>query len=478
MSKKHSEPAPKLQDYVTAEPFSCQVQGFRRARRNNRYALFMEQGTGKTLVAIGLSLYRHKRGQVRKVLIITPDSVMGEWVRQYQEHVSSRAVRVTELKGKIVERRKWLNTHRYHGKGPLEVVIANYVTLRELTPELIKWKPDMVVLDESQKIKNRRAKQSKAAHKLGKTVKYRYLLTGTPVSESPLDLWSQYKFLDPKIFPSSYAEFQDRYAVMGGFQRKEVKGYRRLEEFAEKAHSIAYRVTKEEALDLPETLDQTLRFELSAQEHRHYRDMHKDFILKFSDNYAVSAPMVLTQLMKLQQIASGFVIDENGETVSWPSSKLKVLRETLEVIPKHRKVVIFAKFLYEIRMVADLCKKLGISVLTLSGETQDRQSVINRFQREEDPRVLVIQTATGGLGITLTKASYAIFYSMSHSYVDYDQARARVYRIGQENKVTYLHLVGKDTVEEDILQAVQTKGSMADLVTNILRRELEANGKV
>lgn len=438
----------------------------------------MEQGTGKTLVAIGLSLYRHRRGQVRKCLVITPDSVMGEWVRQYREHAPHKSVRVTELKGKIVERRKWLNTHRYHGKGPLEVVIANYVTLRELTPELIKWKPDMVVLDESQKIKNRRTKQSKAAHRLGKKVKYRYLLTGTPVSESPLDIWSQYRFLDPKIFPSSYQAFQDRYAIMGGFQRKEVKGYRRLEEFAKKAHSIAYRVTKDEALDLPETLDQTLRFELSAQEARHYRAMHKDFVLKFSDNYAVSAPMVLTQLMKLQQIASGFVIDENGEVVSWPSSKLKVLRETLEVIPKHRKVVIFAKFLFEIQMVADLCKKLGISVLTITGEVQNRQEVIDQFQNTDTPRVLVIQTATGGLGITLTKASYAIFYSMSHSFVDYDQARARVYRIGQENKVTYLHLVGKDTVEEDILQAVQTKGTMADLVTNILRRKLKSNGKV
>lgn len=472
MPKVPSKPKPKLEELIRTKPFSFQVQAFLRARRHKRYALFMEQGTGKTLVAIGLALYHRKRNRIGRVLVVTPDSVMGEWIRQFREHAADPSVRARMLTGRLDERRRWLSRHNSDGRF-LDVLIANYVSLRELTDELVRWRPDMVILDESQKIKNRKTKQSKAAHRLGKVARYRYILTGTPVSESPLDLWSQYRFLDPKIFHESYYAFQNRYAIMGGFQRKQVRGYKRLEEFAARAHSIAYRVTKDEALDLPGTLDQIRTFELSAEERRHYRDMHKDFLLRFSQSYTVSAPLVLTQMMKLQQIASGFVLDEEGQVVSWPSSKLRLLKEILEDIPNHRKVVIFAKFIFEIQMIADLCRKLKIPVGVMRGETKNRQELIDQFQNTDRPRVMVIQTSVGGLGITLTRASYAIFFSMSHSFVDYDQARARVYRIGQTNKVTYIHLVARDTIEEDILKAVQEKGTVADLVTNILRKQVK-----
>lgn len=430
-------------------------------------ALLMEQGTGKTLSAIAIATHRYLKGQMRKLLIIAPKSVLPEWARQFEEHtdLSYEAHVVEGKKDKKVRLIK-----EWDPQKNLKVLVINYESVWRLEKELLKWAPDMVICDESQKIKNARAKQSKSVTKIGSKAKYRLILTGTPVTQNPLDFFSQYKFLDPSIFGNNFVQFRDRYAVMGGFNNYQVIRFQNLEELAEKAHSIAYRVTKEEALDLPEEVHQNLYAELEPEAEKRYREMEKDSVLKL-EGETVTAPIVLTQLMKLQQIAGGFIKTEEGTVVQVSNAKLNILKEAIEdlVLTYNKKVVIFARFIPEIEAISEMLTKMKIKHHTLTGGTKNRGELIRDFQNNPNTKVFVINPKAGGTGITLTAADTAIFYSKDYSLEAYLQAMARIHRIGQKNKVTYVHILAKGTVDEAVTERLNNKQDLANLVVDDLK---------
>lgn len=430
-------------------------------------ALLMEQGTGKTLSAIAIATHRYLKGQMRKLLIIAPKSVLPEWARQFEEHtdLSYEAHVVEGKKDKKVRLIKDWDPQRN-----LKVLVINYESVWRLEKELLKWAPDMVICDESQKIKNARAKQSKSVTKIGSKAKYRLILTGTPVTQNPLDFFSQYKFLDPSIFGNNFVQFRDRYAVMGGFNNYQVIRFQNLEELAEKAHSIAYRVTKEEALDLPEEVHQNLYAELEPEAEKRYREMEEDSVLKL-EGETVTAPIVLTQLMKLQQIAGGFIKTEEGTVVQVSNAKLNILKEAIEdlVLTYNKKVVIFARFIPEIEAISEMLTKMKIRHHTLTGGTKNRGELIRDFQNNSNTKVFVINPKAGGTGITLTAADTAIFYSKDYSLEAYLQAMARIHRIGQKNKVTYIHILAKGTVDEAVTERLNNKQDLANLVVDDLK---------
>src|SRR5690606_5245192 len=289
---------------LRTKPFDHQIKAMKIATTLDYSALLMEQGTGKTLAAIGAAAYRYLKGQVKRLLVVAPKSVLPEWARQFEEHtdIPYKAVAL-DMKGK---KKKEIIDNWTDGEG-INILTINYESTWRLEKELIKWKPDMVILDESQKIKNARAAQSKACKKIGAVAKYRMILTGTPVSQSPLDFFGQYQFLDPTIFGNSFVRFRDRYANMGGYGGYEILGYKNLEELAGKAHSIAYRVTKQEAVDLPEEVSQKLYFELDPKARKLYKQMEKESILTLGEGETVATPIVLTKLLRLQQISGGFL---------------------------------------------------------------------------------------------------------------------------------------------------------------------------
>lgn len=430
-------------------------------------ALLMEQGTGKTLSAIAIATHRYLKGQMRKLLIIAPKSVLPEWARQFEEHtdLSYEAHVVEGKKDKKVRLIK-----EWDPQKNLKVLVINYESVWRLEKELLKWAPDMVICDESQKIKNARAKQSKSVTKIGSKAKYRLILTGTPVTQNPLDFFSQYKFLDPSIFGNNFVQFRDRYAVMGGFNNYQVIRFQNLEELAEKAHSIAYRVTKEEALDLPEEVHQNLYAELEPEAEKRYREMEEDSVLKL-EGETVTAPIVLTQLMKLQQIAGGFIKTEEGTVVQVSNAKLNILKEAIEdlVLTYNKKVVIFARFIPEITAISEMLTKMKIRHHTLTGGTKNRGELIRDFQNNSNTKVFVINPKAGGTGITLTAADTAIFYSKDYSLEAYLQAMARIHRIGQKNKVTYIHILAKRTVDEAVTERLNNKQDLANLVVDDLK---------
>ena len=318
--------------------------------------------------------------------------------------------------------------------------------------ELAAWKPDCIVCDEGHKIKTHNIAASKALHRLGAKARYRLLLTGTVITNKPIDVFSQHKFADPAVFGSSFYLFRNRYFDMVGYGNYTPVMKKSMEaEFTEKLHSIAFRATKAECLDLPECTDIVQRVELEPAARRVYLQLVKDSYADLA-NGSVTVTNVLTRLLRLSQLTSGFVgNDEDAATVQVSSAKLDALSDLLDSAENDgHKVVVIARFLPEIHAIEKLLQKKGLRYAMIHGGVTDRPAQIEAFQNDPDVRVFVGQIATAGLGITLTAASTMIFYSLDYSMSNYEQTRARIHRVGQKHPCTYIHLVAKDTVDEKV----------------------------
>ena len=353
------------------------------------------------------------------------------------------------------------------------MAVVNYDSITLIEKELSAWKPDFLICDESSKIKNPTAKMSKATHKLAKLCSYRLILTGTPIQNNPLDFFSQYKVLDENIFGKSFYAFKNEYAILGNFNQP--IGWRNLAEFVKKAHSIAFRVTKEEALDLPETTDIIRSITLEDKSMKLYRQFVKDSFMELSKG-EVTATNVLTRLLRLQQITGGFLRpDEESDRYEQVSSaKLDALEDIVDTaISENKKLVVIARFIPEITEICKLLESKKIKYAKVCGEVKDRAAEVDAFQNNPECMVFVGQLQTVSMGLTLTASSTLVFYSLSYNYADYSQARARIHRIGQRNVCQYIHLVVKDTIDETVLKALEQKENIATKIVDDWRSILK-----
>lgn len=466
---KPIEPMP-----VKTKPFKHQIAAYNIALQLAAAALLMEQGTGKSLVALAVAGRRFLRGEIKRLLIVAPSSVVPVWPREFEAHANF-PFEVQALQGPVPQREEILLGWPPNPKQ-LQVAVTNYEASWRMIDALAAWNPDMIICDESQRIKTPSARQSKAMHQLGRRAKYRMILTGTPVTQGPLDFFSQYKFLDPGIFGNSYYAFRARYAIMGGYEQRQVVGYQNLPELIKKAHSVAFRVTKAEALDLPEQVDQLRYCELEPKAAKLYWQLAKQSIAELSEEKVITAANVLARLLRLSQVAGGFIGDGEGNVQQVSSAKLKLLEEVMgDLLEAGKKVVVFARFLPELAAIEDLLVRREIDYARIAGDVSmaARGEEVRRFQEDPGCQVFLAQIQTAGLGITLHAADTAVFYSLDYSYANYDQARARIHRIGQRNTCTYIHLVAQGTVDEKVLAALQAKKSVADEVVDNWRRWLE-----
>lgn len=457
------EPMPLKKNII---PFQHQIKAYNMALKNNSFAFLMEMGTGKSLTSVAVVSRRYLQGEVKKVLIVAPTSVCPVWSKEFEASTVMYKVEVLEgLAAKRIQKLNDLSKWRNH----LQIAVINYEATWRILDALLAWKPDMIIADESQRIKNPNAKQSKAMHKLGKIAKYKLILTGTPVQNQPLDFFSQYKFLDETIFGTSYYAFRNRYAIMGGYGGYQIIGYNNLNELIKKAHSIALRVTKDEALDLPEQIDQFRYCELESKAKTLYRQIRDESYAELNSEQKITVRNILTRLLRLQQITGGFINTDDGKQEEISKAKLNILKELVQdIVESGKKVVIFARFVSEIQAILEMLEEMEINYSYISGEVPipERGDRVKVFQEDPDCKVFVAQIQTAGLGITLTAADTAIFYSVDFNYANYSQARARIHRIGQKNNCTYIHLVCKNTVDEHVLQALQRKENIAKMVVD------------
>ncbi len=432
-------------------------------KQGKAVALLADMGTGKSMMTIAITGTLEKECSVKKMLVLCPKSIVGVWEEEFRKFADYKYA-LTVLDGTMEKKKAAFG---FMNGAALQVIVVNYESCWRLEKEITKWHPDLIVCDESSKIKTPSASQSKALHRLGRITKYNMILTGTPITGSPLDVFSQYKFLDDSIFGSSFYLFRNRYAIMGGYQNRMIIGYRHLDELVEKVHSIAFRIKIEDAVDLPPFIDKTQIVPLEPKAQTTYRQIEKDCYAELASG-EVTARNVLTQLLRLAQCTGGFIRDDATGTAQQVSgAKLEALEEIVDTcIAEGKKVVVFARFVPEIEAIEKMLKDKGIGYSLIYGATKDRAEQVSKFQTDADTKVFIGQLQTTGMGLTLTAASVAVFYSLDFSYANYEQSRARIHRIGQKMTCLYIHLVCKGTVDEKIMQALKHKGDIANLMVD------------
>ena len=396
---------------------------------------------------------------------MAPLSILGVWEEEFQKFAAFPYA-LAVLSGSSTKK---LDTLRHMNGTALQVVVVNYESAWRLEKALTTWHPDLIIADEGHKIKTHNIAASKAMHRMGAKASYRLLLTGTVITNKAIDVFSQYKFLNPAIYGNSFYAFRNRYFDMVGYGnhtpvlKKSMEG-----ELTEKLHSISYRATKAECLDLPETTDVIRQVELEPAALRIYRGLVKESYAELAGGeqgapVAVTATNILTRLLRLSQLTGGFLgNDETAAVEQVSAAKLSALEDILDgAVAEGKKLVIIARFLPEIKAICKLLEKRGLRYSCITGEVKDRDEQVARFQKEPEVMAFVGQIATAGLGITLTAASTMVFYSLDYSMSNFEQTKARIHRVGQRMPCTYLYLVARGTVDEKVLAALESKADLA-----------------
>lgn len=483
------QPGEKPRYTYKTQPFSHQKKALNKVfKRDGVAGLFMEMGTGKTKVAIDWAGIGYHNYGVKRVLVAAPLSVIPVWSMQIKAHspVPTKVIDVSSMSTRSRIAMLYA-AEKYSKKYPDRQVwiLINYEGLwregkRTSVPDrLIAFAPDLMICDESHRIKSATARQSKAAYKIGRSARHRLILTGTPITKNPLDLFGQFRFLDPGIFHpygKNWSKFSHRYAIFGGFGGFQIKGYKNLQELVTRTRESSYRVKKADCLDLPEKLFQDIEVTLSPRERKYYDEMAEQMIIEIEETNATAA-IVLVKLLRLSQITSGFVKDIEGNIRVFGDTKLKTTIDLLEdILEEGQKVVIFTRFRTDIQRLSEtIRKRFDIAPLILSGSVpgDQRNSIVQRFAKDEHP-VFISQIQAGSLGIDLTPASVAIFYSVDYNAANYWQAQDRLHRQGQTKAVTYYNIIAKDTVDREVFQALAEKSNLAERIihdTSLLRGE-------
>ena len=475
-----AEPAPLVPYPVRARLFRHQVRAANMAliqlasKPSAGFGLLFEMGCGKTLTAIAImgALYHQRR--ITRVLVVAPSSVCSVWPHD----LAAFAAFPYEVRVLLGEKKQRLEALRSLTNYPdtanrLLIAVINYeATHREGIFEALEaYAAGLVICDESQRIKNPKAAQSKAVQMLGDRAAYRLILSGTPVQNSALDLYSQYRFLDPSVFGSNFYAFRNRYCQMGGYGGHEVVGFQHMDELVRKEHAIALRVTKTECLDLPAQTFVRRYVELEPAARRLYDQIARASCAELESGGCVTASIVLTKLLRLMQLTGGFVQADGSDCAQQAgSAKLDALADILEdyVQEAGQKLVVFARFRPEIAAICQLLEQRGIRYGRIDGEVpmDQRGAIVETFQQDPGVKVFVAQIQTAGLGITLHAASAAVFYSLDFNYANYAQALARIHRIGQPHPVTYIHLLAEDTIDDRVLDALEHKEDLARTIVD------------
>ncbi len=453
------------------EPYEHQKNALSQSAEKTEWAYFMEMGTGKTKVTIDNIAYLYLQRKITSVLIIAPKSVYTNWESEIETHMPD------VLKYKIY---KWnidkpKDYFKMDESPDLKIFLINVEALstkrgyQACVEYLLKNKLNFVALDESTTIKNRSAKRTKNILSLAKVSHIKRILTGSPITKSPLDLFTQCAFLSPELLGfHSYLAFRNRYAEMtdipvgSGRYISIPKYYKRLDELEEKMKSFATRIRKDQCLDLKPKVRSKRYIELEGDGKKIYERL-KHHALAIVEDSTISFSNKLTEIIKLHQVCNGFTKNDDGEIMQLHKSKLNALDEILE--ETDGKVIIWANYLYNIHEIRDfLTKKYGEdSTVCIYGavDVEDRQDAVKRIQEDDKTRFLIANPTTGGFGLTLTACNTVIYFSNNYNLEVRMQSEDRAHRLGQKGTVVYIDIVAKGTLDEAIMKSLTSKGQIA-----------------
>ena len=466
-----------------SKPFAHQNKALEMSWDKEVFAYFMEMGTGKSKVLIDNIAMLYKSGRINGALIVAPKGVYKTW---FDNEIPNHMPDYIEKKVSL-----WRTDPNAKDLQPmfkpgaeLHILIMNVEAFStkkglQFAHRFLSCHDALMGVDESTTIKNPTAKRTKSILSLRSLTKYRRILTGSPVTKSPLDLFSQCNFLDPWLLDqSSYYSFRTRYAIcrkiqVHGRQVEIVVGYRNLGELSDKIKPFSYRVLKDDCLDLPKKTYMKRNIELTDEQKKVYKQMKKEALAVLNGKMVTSAT-VITQLMRLHQITCGHFTSDDGTIQEIKNNRIPQLMDILEEV--EGKAVIWAHYRHDIeKLVEAISKKYGAnSVVTYYGDTttDERAIAIKKIQDKESPvRFIVGTPQTGGYGITLTGASTMIYYSNGYDLEKRQQSEARIDRIGQEKPMTYIDIMAENTVDTKIVKSLRQKVNIA---TEIMGEELKS----
>tara|TARA_R100000541_G_scaffold49799_1_gene56925 strand:- start:614 stop:2101 length:1488 start_codon:yes stop_codon:yes gene_type:complete len=474
------------------KPYKHQLSALEKSWDKQEFAYFMEMGTGKSKVLVDNMAILYDKGKINGALIIAPKGVYNNWYTQeipnhLASHIQPKMVLWTasSSKSKLKEYDSLFETGY-----DLHILIMNVESFStkkglDFAGKFLRTHRTLMAVDESTSIKTPTAKRTKAILTLGKLAYYRRILTGSPVTKSPLDLYTQCAFLNEHLLGfSSYYTFRNRYATLldrnfGGRKVQIVGGYKRLDELAQILKAFSDRVLKENCLDLPPKIYIERQVELTEEQSKAYATMKSAALATLRGKMA-TAPHVLTQMMRLHQITCGHLKNDDGTTTEIKSNRLKELLKVLE--DTNGKAIIWANYIHDIENIVEAISTAknedqqltygAKSVVQYYGATssEDRAKAIEKFQDpNSDARFFVGNPQTGGYGITLTAASNVIYYSNGYDLEKRLQSEDRAHRIGQKKSVTYVDLVATKTIDEKIKKALRKKINIA---TEVMGEEL------
>ena len=467
------------------KPYAHQITALEKSWKKETYAYFMEMGTGKTKVLIDNMSMLYDKGKIDGALIIAPKGVVGTWyTNELPTHLPNHIENVTVLwQANITKTQQEKLDTLFKIEESLHILIMNVEAFstekgKKFADKFLRSHKTLMAIDESTTIKNPKAGRTKNILNLAHDAKYRRIMTGSPVTKNPLDLFTQCYFLDPfHLEHESYYSFRTRYAIMktaniSGRQIQLVSGFKNLGELSDKLKSFAYRVLKEDCLDLPDKIFIKRQITLSPDQRKLYDQMRKK-ALAILEGKVSSTKNSLTQLMRLQQITCGHFTDDTGSVQPIENNRVNELMDVLEDV--EGKAIIWAHYQYDINaIIKAVVKKYGPeSVVDYYGLTpkNERQDNITKFQGDPKCRFFIGTPSTGGYGITLTAANTVIYYSNGYDLEKRLQSEDRAHRMGQKKPVTYVDINAEDTVDEKIVKALRKKINIA---SQVLGEELKS----
>ena len=457
------------------KPFDHQVKALEQGWNKHEFGFFMEMGTGKSKVLIDNIGILHLNYNLEFALIIAPKGVYRNWVaKEIPEHMSDdvpyRVIRWVSSPNKTQQKELKSVADKFDGLTIFVINVEAFSTVKGQNAG--KWLAQrfggrgLIAIDESTTIKNHKAKRAKALLKIAAGFQFRRLLTGSPITKSPMDVYSQCEFLRPGLLGfDSYYAFQGRYAVinrrtMGAHSFQQIVGFKNLDELTERIDRYSFRVLKKDCLDLPDKIYTVRYVGLTDEQAKMYKSIQETAIVMLESGDLVTAPAVITQLLRLQQVMSGHLKTDDGDTIYFPSRRVDALKEILE---EHAgKVIIWSRFRYDIIQITKvLAETYGEeSVASYYGDTTDnaRNDIVKQFQSPDSKlRFFVGNPATAGYGLTLTEADLVVYYANDFNLETRIQSEDRAHRIGQKNNVTYIDLITEGSIDEKIVKSLRDK---------------------
>ena len=462
------------------KPYAHQLTALEKSWNKDTFAYFMEMGTGKTKVLIDNLAMLYDKGKVNGALIVAPKGVVGTWFNQeLPAHLPDHVENVTVLWQSNINKKQKEKLRQFHdpdNSHKLHILIMNVEAFS--TEKGYSWAlsflnchKSLMAIDESTTIKNPKAKRTKNILNLSTVSNYRRIMTGSPVTRNPLDLYTQCEFLDPyHLNFTSYYAFRNRYAEMktlhiSGRSIQVVNGFKNLSELSDSLKSFSYRVLKEDCLDLPDKIYMKREIELTAEQKKLYEQMRKEALATLNGK-TVTTMTALTQLMRLHQITCGHFSADDGTIQEVKNNRLSELLDVLEEI--EGKAIIWAHYQHDVRNIFKLLEdKYGQgSAVHYYGKTlpDQRDYAIRNFKENDKVRFFIGTPQTGGYGITLVQANTVIYYSNGYDLEKRMQSEDRAHRIGQKKKVTYVDIIAEDTVDNKIVKSLRKKINIASEV--------------